>query len=115
MNKKKKFIVVDSIDGLEFRIGTPIYHKDLLTKDDIRWNSRCLGGGEWEADIENKTIKLFGASDDFDKPSSKSLRDSIATYDRFELTYLIQLVYGVDIYTDDFKFDISYYGYDKLI
>lgn len=100
--RKKKFIVVENIQGnIRLRLGYPFYHRDLLYK-----NEDCLGGGEWDIDFDNKQIKLFGKSDDFGAVNPKVLQkaiDNIDVHTSWQIEYIVECIYNTEIDLNDFS------------
>ena len=116
--RQRKFIITKDWDGnnIELRIGYPIYHRDLLNNSDhihIQHIS-CYGGGKWDVDFENKTIKLYGASDDFGKPTKKDVEAAIKNldiHDWWQISHAIEASYDIEIDEDElstYKFIIEY-------
>jgi len=114
--RQRKFIIVKDWDGknIEIRIGYPIYHRDLLNKSDEKNNIDCYGGGRWDVNFENKTIKLYGHSDDFGKPSKKDIEVAIKNLDMhswWQISHAIEASYDKDIDENElstYKFKIDY-------
>ena len=114
--RQRKFIIVKDWNGknIEIRIGYPIYHRDLLNKSDEKNNIDCYGGGKWDIDFENKTISLYGESDDFGKPNKKDIEIAIKNLDNIDwwrMSHIIKQSYEVDIDEDElstYKFKIDY-------
>lgn len=114
--RQRKFIIVKDWNGknIEIRIGYPIYHRDLLNKSDEKNYIDCYGGGRWDVDFENKTIKLYGVSDDFGKPSKKDIEVAIKNLDMhswWQVSHAIDASYDIDIDEDElstYKFIIEY-------
>ena len=112
----RKFIIVKDWNGknIEIRIGYPIYHRDLLNKSDHMTHISCYGGGRWDVDFENKTIKLYGDSDDFGKPNKKDIEVAIKNIDMhswWQVSHAIDASYNIDINEDElstYKFIIEY-------
>lgn len=112
----RKFIIVKDWNGknIEIRIGYPIYHRDLLNKSDHMNHISCYGGGRWDVDFENKTIKLYGDSDDFGKPNKKDIEVAIKNIDMhswWQVSHAIDASYNIDIDEDElstYKFIIEY-------
>lgn len=112
----RKFIIVKDWNGknIEIRIGYPIYHRDLLNKSDRMNHINCYGGGRWDVDFENKTIKLYGASDDFGKPNKKDIEVAIKNIDMhswWQVSHAIDASYNIDIdeyELSTYKFIIEY-------
>ncbi len=48
MRQKKYILILDKSGNIKLRFGYPIYHKDLINKDE-NWHD-CLGGGNWDID-----------------------------------------------------------------
>lgn len=61
---KNKFVLVNTTEGLVIYIGRCVFHKDLVSENDIN-KKRVLGGGEWEFSKDSGKLKLFGESHDF--------------------------------------------------
>lgn len=114
--RQRKFIIVKDWNGknIEIRIGYPIYHRDLLNKSDEKNHIDCYGGGLWDVNFENKTIKLYGDSDDFGKPSKKDIEVAIKNLDNIDwwrISHAIEHSYDVEIDEDElstYKFIIEY-------
>lgn len=114
--RQRKFIIVKDWNGknIEIRIGYPIYHRDLLNKSDEKNHIDCYGGGRWDVNFENKTIKLYGASDDFGKPDKRDIEVAIKKMDMhswWQVSYAIDASYDIEIEEDElskFKFIIEY-------
>ena len=114
--RQRKFIIVKDWNGknIEIRIGYPIYHRDLLNKSDEKNNIDCYGGGKWDIDFENKTINLYGESDDFGKPNKKDIEIAIKNLDNIDwwrMSHIVKQSYEVDIDEDElstYKFKIDY-------
>ena len=115
--RQRKFIIVKDWNGknIEIRIGYPIYHRDLLNKFDEKNHIDCYGGGRWDVDFENKTIKLYGASDDFGKPNKKDVEIAVKNltrvHDWWVISHAIEVSYDIDIDEDElstYKFIIEY-------
>ena len=53
MGREKKFIVLENCynNKLNFKIGYPIYHKDLIDKSDETGGWQCIGGGFWNLNV----------------------------------------------------------------
>ena len=71
----KKYIILKNEDTNEvkMRIGYPIYHKDLIEQSDKKNGFKCVGGGQWNLDYENKSIRLFGHSSDFGRAKKEDI------------------------------------------
>lgn len=84
MRREKKFIVLENCynNKLNFKIGYPIYHKDLIDKSDESGGWKCIGGGFWDLNVKNKTIDLFGSSSDFGKVDIDKLKKSLNSMDK---------------------------------
>ena len=119
MSRQRKFIIVKDWSGkdIQIRIGYPIFHKDLLDKSDEKNNIDCYGGGRWDLDYENKTITLYGSSDDFGKPDKKDIEIAIKNIDDhkwWQLEWTMERVFENEFpdrdYSDlkDYKFIIDY-------
>ena len=114
--RQRKFIIVKDWNGknIEIRIGYPIYHRDLLNKSDQMNHISCYGGGKWYVDFNNKTIKLYGASDDFGKPNKRDIEVAIKKMDMhswWQVSHAIEASYDIEIEEDElskFKFIIEY-------
>ena len=114
--RQRKFIIVKDWNGknTEIRIGYPIYHRDLLNKSDSVDHISCYGGGKWDVDFDNKTIKLYGASDDFGKPNKRDIEVAIKKMDMlswWRVSHAIEASYDIEIEEDElskFKFIIEY-------
>ena len=114
--RQRKFIIVKDWNGknIEIRIGYPIYHRDLLNKSDEKNHIDCYGGGKWDVDFDNKTIKLYGASDDFGKPNKRDIEIAIKKMDMhswWQVSHTIDVSYNIEIKEDElskFKFIIEY-------
>lgn len=83
MARYQKFIIVKNWKGDEvnIRLGYPMFHSDLLTKQDGKDNIDCYGGGFWDIDFNNKIIKLFGDSSDFGRPKIEDIKKAIQNMD----------------------------------
>lgn len=119
MSRERKFIIVKdwSEKNVEIRIGYPIFHRDLLNKSDIKDRIICCGGGRWNLDYDNKTITLYGSSDDFGKPNKKDIETAIKNLDDhayWQLEWMIERIFDKEFpdrdYSDlkDYKFIIDY-------
>jgi len=119
MSRQRKFIIVKDWSGknIEIRIGYPIYHRDLLNKSDEKNNIDCYGGGYWDLDYENKTITLYGSSDDFGKPNKKDIEAAIKNLNDhayWQLEWTMERVFDKEFpdrdYSNikDYKFIIEY-------
>ena len=119
MSRERKFIIVNDKFGknTEIRIGWPIYHRDLLDKSDEKEGKDCYGGGRWNLDYENKTITLYGSSDDFGKPNKKDIEIAIKNMDDhkwWQLEWTMERIFDKEFpdrdYSDlkDYKFIIDY-------
>lgn len=71
-NLKSKFIVIENENTNEkfIYISKCYFHKELLERinDRNKDNFKCIGGGEFKIDnfnTENKSLNLFGTSNDF--------------------------------------------------
>ena len=111
--RQRKFIIVKNWSGknIEIRIGYPFFHRDLLNKSDEKNNIDCYGGGKWDIDFENKTITLYGSSDDFGKPNKKDIEVAIKNFDWWHFSHLIEIIYNKEIEDDElstYKFIIEY-------
>ena len=119
MSRQRKFIITKDWFGknTELRIGYPIYHRDLLSKEDDKNHIDCYGGGRWDIDFEKKEIVLYGRSDDFGAPNKKDIEEAIKNFDahkwrQFEWT--CERVYEdmpeetFEDMKDNFKFVINY-------
>lgn len=114
--RQRKFIIVKDWNGknIEIRIGYPFFHRDLLNKSDEKNNIDCYGGGKWDVDFENKTIILYGASDDFGKPNKKDIEVAIKNLDIIDwwrISHVIEASYEKEIDEDElstYKFKIDY-------
>ena len=114
--RQRKFIIVKDWSGknIEIRIGYPFYHRDLLNKSDEKNNIDCYGGGRWDVDFENKTIKLYGTSDDFGKPNKKDIEIALKNldiHDWWVMSIAIGRSYEVEIdeyELSTYKFIIDY-------
>ena len=84
MAREKKFIVLENCynNKLNFKIGYPIYHKDLIDKSDESEGWKCIGGGLWNLNVMNKTIDLFGSSSDFGKVDKDKLKMALNSMDK---------------------------------
>lgn len=83
MKRQRKFIIVKDWSGenINIRIGNVFFHRDLLYKSDEKDNIDCYGGGKWDLDYDNKTIILYGSSDDFGSPNKKDIEKAIKNID----------------------------------
>ena len=73
----KKYIIVETSNGLQIRFGYVCFHKDLLNEHESP--KIIKGGGLWEIfEIDNvKTIILFGESFDYGKSSKNDIDAAI--------------------------------------
>ena len=115
MGRQRKFIIVKDWSGknVKIRIGYPLYHRDLLNKSDEKDHINCYGGGYWSVDFENKTIKLYGSSDDFGKPKKDDIQKAIKNldpHDWWQIGHAIESSYDLDNDEeyDSFKFVVDY-------
>ena len=119
MSRERKFIIVKDKFGknTKIRIGWPIYHRDLLDKSDENEGIDCYGGGRWNLDYDNKTITLYGSSDDFGKPNKKDIETAIKNLDDhayWQLEWMMERIFDKEFpdrdYSDlkDYKFIVDY-------
>jgi len=114
--RQRKFIIVKDWNdkNIEIRIGFPIFHRDLLNKSDEKNNIDCYGGGRWDVNFENKTITLYGVSDDFGKPNKKDIEIAIKNmniHDWWVISHAIEASYNKDIDENElstYKFILNY-------
>ena len=114
--RERKFIIIKdwTNKNVKIRIGYPIYHRDLLNKDDEKNHLECVGGGRWMVNFETKKFKLFGSSDDFGNPNKKDIEQAIKNltkHDWWQISWIIEQVYEVEINEDElakYKFIIDY-------
>ena len=96
--RQQKYILVNNNNGnIELRFGYPIYHKDLLKKNE-NWRD-CIGGGKWTINTEDMSIVLYGSSDDFGSPQKQDLKKAIQDFDDWEhLEWVCQHIYKSEIH-----------------
>lgn len=110
----KKYIILKNEDTNEvkMRIGYPIYHKDLIEQSDKKNGFKCVGGGQWNLDYENKSIRLFGHSSDFGRAKKEDIEKAVknlSNYDYWKLEILCKKILSdsiaicYDIETPDFS------------
>lgn len=112
--RQRKFIIIKDWSGknIQIRFGWCFFHRDLMTRNDDRNNIDCYGGGKWECDYENKTIRLYGYSDDFGKPNKKDIETAIKNFNNwYDLTILLERSYEEEIPDADFARDIKDYKF----
>lgn len=120
MARYKKFIIVKDLDGkLDLRLGYPIYHEDLIEKEDETNHIKCVGGGYWDLDFENKQIILYGDSMDFGKPKKEDIKKSLESWTKDKWFYFIWTCiriadiefpeYNKNTNLEEFTFNIKYY------
>lgn len=112
MGREKKFIVLENCynNKLNFKIGYPIYHKDLIDKSDEKEGWKCIGGGFWDLNVRNKTIDLFGSSSDFGKVDRDKLKMALNSMDKHKWWHFGWLCER--LYEEQFP-DIDYDNLDK--
>jgi hypothetical protein len=66
MEKANKYILVNEVDGVDFRCGFVFRHADLLSRCES--DNFVLGGGRFCFDEKNKAVILYGSSDDYGYP-----------------------------------------------
>ena len=99
MPRQKKFIIVKDWDEhYDIRFGYVLYHKDLMYESDKKDHIECIGGGKWEFDYDNKTITLYGSSDDFGRPQKKDIQKALNGMNK-------KLVFGHLSWTLDFMYE----------
>ena len=66
------------------RIGNPIYHRELVRKNEI-----CLGGGEWEVNNDANAMILKDQSGDFGVPRFMQAKNILvdAKFKKYKITY----------------------------
>ena len=117
--RQRKFIILKDWSGknVKIRIGYPIYHRDLFEKSDEKAGYDVYGGGRWDLDYDNKTITLYGQSDDFGKPDKKDVEKALKNindHDWFMLEWQCERIFKKELPNADFsdlknyKFDIKY-------
>jgi hypothetical protein len=62
--REKKFIFVKKAGKYDFRADEVIYHEHLAQPEEVKYR-QVDGGGLFEVNTGEKTIKLFGSSGDF--------------------------------------------------
>ena len=86
---------MNSRSGAELRFGYPIYHKDLINKNESQ--SDCLGGGKW--DVRDGDIILYGSSDDFGAPVKRDLEEAIKNFcDWGHLEWICEHIFDEEIH-----------------
>ena len=124
MARYKKFIIVKNWKGDEvnIRLGYPMFHSDLLDKQDEKDNIDCYGGGFWDIDFNTKTIKLFGSSSDFGRPTKEDIEKGIKNMDNhqwWQFAWVVERVFDdyfeehemepvSDKELKEYKFEIDY-------
>lgn len=97
MRQRKYILVEDEINNKYIlRIGYPIYHRDLMNESDRKNHISCIGGGKWNLNYKDKTISLYGSSDDFGKPNQEKLQKAIKNFnehDWWQLEWICERIY----------------------
>lgn len=88
--RANKFIVIEQHNGeREFRAGYVLYHMDLLNKNER--DSQVVGGGMFSFDHFDKTITLFGKSQDYGSIHPEEMDELIKYKDdiiKFNLSFI---------------------------
>lgn len=117
MSRQRKYIICKDWSGknTQIRIGYPFFHRDLIERSDEKNHIKCVGGGKWDIDTSNKTITLYGASDDFGKPKKNDIEQAIKNLDKhawWQMSWMIKQVCGIDIKENElstYRFVIDYF------
>lgn len=96
--RQRKYILIRNKNGeTELRFGYPIYHRDLLNRNEHP--NDCLGGGKWCIDDADMSIILYGSSDDFGTPQRQDLEKAIKDFDNWEyFEWICRNIYKTEIH-----------------
>lgn len=116
MNRQRKYIICKDWSGknTQIRIGYPFFHRDLIERSDEKNHIKCVGGGKWDIDTSNKTITLYGASDDFGKPNKNDIEQAIKNLDKhawWQMSWIIERACEINIEENElstYRFVIDY-------